>query len=294
MTSPTMTEASIRLRTSQPSISRMLTDLERDLNLQLFERRHGRISPTPEGLKLYEEVERSFIGLNQIHQFAAEIRNFREGQVTVAAMPALCLDLVPNAVASLLAEHPNVRVAVHTRSSRQVVRWMISGEVELGLANRPFDVIGVDVLMAIETATVCVLPKGHPLAGKAELAVTDLKDEKLIVLSDSNIRTDIESAFLAEDMALNPVLETTLSVVAARFVELGLGIAIIDPFSARFVGNRDVVVKPLAPRIPIVYGLLKPATKHLSLALSAVVESLSSELASWPLPDGTHPRLQRF
>jgi DNA-binding transcriptional LysR family regulator len=67
-----MTAAARELRTSQPSISRLIAELEGEIGLRLFERTAGRLRPTPEGLSFYREVERSFIGLDRLVDAARE------------------------------------------------------------------------------------------------------------------------------------------------------------------------------------------------------------------------------
>jgi DNA-binding transcriptional LysR family regulator len=291
MTSRTMTEASHLLRTSQSAVSRLITDLERQLGLSLFERRHGRISPTPEGLKLFEEVERSFISLDTILQFAAEIRDFREAQITVAAMPALCLDLVPLTVARFLEPYPKARIAVHARSSRQVVDWIISQQAELGLATPPYDLKGVSVVMRVETPCVCLLPTGHRLAGKSVIGARDLRGEPMILVSNSTIRSDLEQVFHAAGERLEPVVETPLSIVAARHVELGLGVSVIDPYTAGYCDNRGIVVRPFEAEITFVFGLLRPDGRPPSKALSIFQAMLEEQLSMTELPAGARPKL---
>ena len=51
---------------SQPAVSRLLKDLEQTVGFRLFDRIQGRLRPTPEALLLFEEVQRSFIGLDRI------------------------------------------------------------------------------------------------------------------------------------------------------------------------------------------------------------------------------------
>lgn len=72
MTTGNLTEAARMLHTSQPTVSRELARFEKVLGLQLFERTRGRLQPTVQGLRLFEEVQRSWYGLDRIVS-AAEI-----------------------------------------------------------------------------------------------------------------------------------------------------------------------------------------------------------------------------
>ncbi len=60
---------------SQPTLSRELGRLEQLLGFNLFDRVRGRLRPTVRALALMQEVERSFIGLEQIAARASELRS---------------------------------------------------------------------------------------------------------------------------------------------------------------------------------------------------------------------------
>ena len=71
MTTGNLTEAAALLQTSQPTVSRELARFEKLIRLQLFDRVRGRLSPTVQGLRLFEEVQRSYYGLDRIVNAAA-------------------------------------------------------------------------------------------------------------------------------------------------------------------------------------------------------------------------------
>src|SRR5689334_5902908 len=88
-----VTEAARLLRTSQPTVSRELARFERDVGLVLFDRRRGRLFPSAHAHQLFEEVERSFAGLERIAQTAEALRHSGMGELRVACLPALAQSL---------------------------------------------------------------------------------------------------------------------------------------------------------------------------------------------------------
>lgn len=75
MTTGNLTEAAHMLHTSQPTVSRELARFEKVLGLKLFERTRGRLHPTVQGLRLFEEVQRSWYGLDRIVSAAESLRS---------------------------------------------------------------------------------------------------------------------------------------------------------------------------------------------------------------------------
>ena len=68
----TVTLASEMLHISQPATTRLLADLESSLRIKLFDRVKGRLHPTVEAQALYEEVQRSLVGMDRIARAADE------------------------------------------------------------------------------------------------------------------------------------------------------------------------------------------------------------------------------
>ena len=87
MTTGNLTEAARMLHTSQPTVSRELARFEKVLGLTLFARARGRLQPTVQGLRLFEEVQRSWYGLDRIVSAAESLREFRQGELSIACLP---------------------------------------------------------------------------------------------------------------------------------------------------------------------------------------------------------------
>ncbi len=79
-----MTAAAEVMRITQPAVSRLISDLEYNLKLRLFERRGNQINPTPEATALMAEVERSYLGLEHVKAFARDLRLARAGSLRIA------------------------------------------------------------------------------------------------------------------------------------------------------------------------------------------------------------------
>ncbi len=106
------TAAAEALHISQPAVSRLVADLERHVGFALFERRQRGLTPTADGQLFYEEVERSFRGMDLVEEAARAISGHRIGRVRVIAMPAYADGLVSRTIGGFLGKHPGVVVVV--------------------------------------------------------------------------------------------------------------------------------------------------------------------------------------
>ncbi len=166
MTAGSLTEAAHLLHTSQPTVSRELARFEKVIGLKLFERIRGRLHPTVQGLRLFEEVQRSRYGLDRIVSAAESLREFRRGR-TVYCLPAgLFAIFLPQLLQPFLARYPDVSLNIVPRESPLLEEWLSAQRHDLGLTETLHTPAGTERTELLSLDEVCVLPPGHPLAVK--------------------------------------------------------------------------------------------------------------------------------
>jgi DNA-binding transcriptional LysR family regulator len=236
---------------TQPAISRLIRDLELDLKLPLFRRNGSVITPTREAMALFREVERHFLSSQRILDAAAAIRRQALGTLRVLAIPALSMSCLPQIAAKFLAEHPQTALSLLSATSVDILDRMRSGGVDLGLGVVPADRIDVDHDIIVEAEAVCLVPTGHPLAGRTVVDVRDLDGQPLVGLAPSSLmRLQLEAHMMAADVHVRMVMEGLYSATVARCVAEGLGIAITDPFAPIGAGVERMHVTRFTPAIP--------------------------------------------
>jgi DNA-binding transcriptional LysR family regulator len=274
----TVSKAAERMHVSQPAVSRLLADLERTIGFRVFDR-DRRFQLTHEGKLLYLEVERAFIGIDKIEQRAADIRDFRTGHLRIAASPALSLGLMPAAIKEFSTRHPTVTISAQVRASQSVAEWAASAQVDVGFAAPPITQTGVKEFAYEPLPVLCVVPRTHKLAACGVISPELLRNEQVIALGpESSLRADIDQAFARAGGEPGSGIETTMSAQAAMLVAQGLGIAIIDPFSALAFKSYDLVVKPFKP--VVLYEFARVAASHVapSHLSEAFIEIASSHI----------------
>jgi DNA-binding transcriptional LysR family regulator len=183
-----MTAAAKALHISQPAVSRLIAELERQLGLPLFRREGGRSIPTPEARAVAEEVERLFHGLDRLEEVDREIRDLRRARLQIATLPMASLKVVPRALKRYLGEHPGVKVTHDVHTSARVIDLVSSRQVELGIAQSDhLPRHDVSVVASFRCDCVCALPLGHPLSDNVEIAPADLLGVPLITFAQHTV-----------------------------------------------------------------------------------------------------------
>jgi len=275
----TTTRAAELLRVSQPAVSRLLADLEKATRLKLFERGKGRITPTAEGHAFYNEVRRAFIGLEQLHFAAENIRSFSSGTLRIASLPVLGHAFLPRVVGAFCAGNPGLSIVLQIHSSETVKTLVQSGQFDLGFAADEIDRAGVKASLFANPDAVCVLPSAHALARKSVLTPQDLADERFISLaSEDAARARIDRAFDAAKVKRRIVVETQYSATICNLARSGSGLGLVNPFALIGLDRSGLTVLPFKPSVKFRTLLITPPSGLVSQAAQAFIAMAEREL----------------
>lgn len=256
------TRAAERLHTSQPTISRELARLEQVLGLTLFDRIGGRLRPTARALALQEEVERSFVGLERIAATAASLRDFAEGRLALACLPALSQALLPDAVRRFVAAWPRAGVSIRAQESPLLERELSEQRHDLGLTERREAPPATRSTLLLEADEVAVLPTGHPLLAHTVLQPQDFADQPFVSFAPADPYRPIVDALFAEaGVNRQLALEADSAAACCALVRQGLGLAIVNPLTALEWSGAGLQLRPLTMRVPFSVALVEPTLR---------------------------------
>lgn len=276
MRTGSVTNAAASLYLSQPAVSRLIAELERSVGFRLFERIKGSAPvPTPEAEAFFQEVQRSFAGLQVLRQAASDIKNYRTGNLRIACLPALATGFVPDVIQEFRAANPAVRIQLQTRSSSTVRLWVAAQQFDLGLATPSGEVQGTHAESFLKMAGVCVLPPGHALGEKQVITPMDLQGEPFISLAlEDPVRPKIDRAFEDAGVERDVVVETQYAMTVCGLVKRGVGCAILNPLGASDYAEQGLVIRRFEPLIEFEYMLYLPTFRPPSRVAVQFIELL--------------------
>jgi DNA-binding transcriptional LysR family regulator len=227
------TRASEHLHLAQPSLSRQISTLERELGAELFHRARGHISLTAAGETLLPRAQRMLADADAIRDEMGELAGLRRGRVRLGAPPTLCISLVAEAVSSFHAAYPDVDLHLTESGSRLLVEQLAVGAVDIALitASDGLPPAGVSLtrmpLLAEELVVVSSAAE-PPLTDGPAIDLEQLAALPLITFGESyELRATTDAAFREAGLTPHPVLEGAEMDTALRFVERGLGVAVV-------------------------------------------------------------------
>lgn len=270
-----MTAAAEALYTSQPNVSRLISQLELSTGLTLFKRAGVRLIPTQEGQAFFQEVERAFVGLDSLKLSAKNIRNLGTGRLRVAAVPSTGLSLIPRALKAFTETRPELTVSLHVNSSQTVEQWVKSQFCDIGIVVHPGDAGGQQVELLAEIAAVCVVPAGHRLASHSHITFGDLEGEAFVSLCHGDgTRSLVDGLFEQAGVERVMAVEAQYSAINCEMVALGMGITLAHPLVANDYLHRELVVLPFRPDILLPTYVIWPTAQTRTRLAEEFVETL--------------------
>lgn len=240
------------LNVSQPSVSKVLKHAEDQLGFRLFRRVKGRLAPTDEAHALFREVKEVFERLDSLKQAARNLRTGQGGHIRAAVLPALGLGVAPAAVARFRAEHPTVTFDFRTLHYDEVLRALYEHEVDMALA---YDAIQHPRLTSFQIGSgelMMLFKKGEfGDASPKRLDLAELETRNYIGSGATGPVSDIFSAEVERrDLVINEPITVSTFYMAASLVRFGVGVAVVDEFTARAEATPEVDFRPLDPPLP--------------------------------------------
>lgn len=292
------TRAASVLGVAQPSLSKQVTALERDLGASLFSRARGNITLTPAGEALLPLARRILADVDTARREVQDLTGLRRGRVRVGATPSLLGSLLADTLARFHQAFPRVELNVTQGGSRDLVSSLAQGQLDLAVIVLPLQV-GDPALETLpllrEELMVAALPTDPPRRRGGQVHITDLRNRPLVMfrqgydLRETTLaawrQAGVEPLFAIEGGEMDAVL---------RFVEAGLGLAVVP--SVVLPGRPGIAGFPIArPGLHRTVALARRKDVRSTHAARALRETLLThirdEAASASLPPGVHSLL---
>lgn len=260
---------------SQPSMSRVIADLQKIVGYQLFVK-HGRtVKPTEEALALMTKVQQSFLGLEDIARFSEQLRKQRMGRLSICALPAIGHSIMPEAIYFLRQKYPNVVVSLDIASSIEVAGRVRNRQADIGFAAHGLALGEVETVAEFTANCVCIAATGglpdewdyvelQQLTGRPFVALTGPLQKRLeVMLNEVGGELDI-------------MAEAGLSLSVSELVLRGLGISVVDPFTGNLHRLRGGATLPLRPSLPYQVQAMALGDTRLSAPARDLLQYLES------------------
>jgi DNA-binding transcriptional LysR family regulator len=242
--------AADRLQMAQPPLSKQIQDLEKELEVKLFDRSKRPLQLTPAGQILLEETRATLTSLEQAIHKTQQMHRGELAPLTIGFTSSIANGILPNILREFRKAYPEIKVILREENSVLQLQRLRDRQVDVIFVYHTPALAGVKALEMMSLSQerlIAVLPQHHPLAMQTKISLIDLSGEEFVMPLRSVVaglpeKIDAlcrQAGFVPKVAQEGIYLVTILGLVAG-----GMGVSLL-PSSVQNLHRKGVVYRPL-------------------------------------------------
>ena len=280
----TITGAANSLHLTQPTLSRQLMDLEKELGHKLLIRGKHNVSLTQEGMILRKRAEEIVDMVEKTESEFQSITDIISGDIYIGGGESDCMKYIAEIIKEIQTDYPDIKFHIHSGNAEDVTEKLDKGLLDFGVLIQPVDLSKYDnISLPDKDVWGVIMRKDSPLAGKEYIELSDLYGLPLINSRQAMRKTSSKNEFIewfnGEFEKLNTVATINLVYNAAVMVKAGIGYAITLDKLVDVSKESELCFRPLKPclesRLDIVWKKYQVFSPAATLFLEKLKERFS-------------------
>ncbi len=278
-----ITRAANFLHLTQPTLTRQLQNLEKELGQKLFVRGKYKISLTPEGMILRKRAEEI---IDMVEKTEAEFNSLNgtiSGDVYIGGGETESMKYIADIVKEIQSEYPEIKIHIYSGNAEDVTEKLDKGLLDFGVLIQPIDITKYDhITLPDKDIWGVVMRKDSPLAKKNEIKFEDIVNLPIIASRQMSKKYSAASGFL--DWFGNKFdyikIAATYNLVynAAIMVEAGIGYAITLDKLVNTSEESNLCFRPLSPKLESGLDIVWKKNQVYSPAAKIFLDKLNNKL----------------
>lgn len=238
---------------TQSAVSKLISALEENTELKLFERRSGRLQPTSDALKLYDHGDRVFAELSQLNHKIKRLKSKDRRTFAIGFLPALASQYSVEVCRIFREKNPDIDISLVVESTATIKEMLINRKLDVGVIATPIDHPSFIAKPVLSSTLVSILPVGHPLADQETIHARDLHGLDFVDYNPEDQCSALQRKVF-DQFSCTPkfAINGTTASVIINLVASGFGVGLVHPASA-YWRRKDLCIRPFNPKTPISY-----------------------------------------
>lgn len=278
-----ITHAADILHITQPTLSRQLMDLEKELGATLVIRGKKGLTLTDDGLFFKQRAEEIVELADRLEQRFAQKSDMVNGVINIGASEAIGSRVMAKLIQQFSQKYPLVQFCLYNEMADNIKDKLDKGLVDIGLLLEPIDVYKYDYLRLTQKETWGILMrKEHPLADRDVIIPEDVFSIPLILPLREKVREDILNWIGRDEKELYIPLSYTLLSNAVLLVEEGMGCAFCLDGALAIKSSPNLKFIPIYPEKTTRSVLVWKKNQLFSPATSLFIQEINMMRAQLP------------
>lgn len=238
------------LNVSQPSVSKMLRHAESLLGFDLFQRTTGGLVATEDAHALFAHVSEIQDRVYAMREAGRNLKRGVGGVLRVSALPSLALGAVPTAVAQFLRRHQNVKFDLQTVHHDDLLRKLYERETDIAIAYQVPAAAPIGNRWLGEGELVLLYREEDMPDAPPSVELEVLRGRRFISLAASGpIGTLFSQEVDRRELEFDEIVSARTFYIACALVREGVGMTVVDNFTAQACMAPGLSLRPLKPRL---------------------------------------------
>lgn len=267
------TKAAEWLHVAQPAVSISIKNLEKEIDLVLFNRQERKISLTAEGEIFLQHAQNILEDVKSTEMEMQELRGLAKGEVRIGIPPMMSAYFFPQIICDFSNRYPDLNITVSGEGATKIQKMINQGELDMGVIAGTSFPETFEVRKLLQEEVIVCAPKNHPLASKGSISLHEFAKQQLIFYKEGYYLRELIFDLLKESgLTPNIRFETNLYSLVKSLILKGMGISVF----LRMVITEDDDLMAISFDPPLYLDLLIAWKKHayLSRANRAFVDFL--------------------
>lgn len=281
--SKSFSKASKELYMTQPAVSQSIIQLERELDVRLFNRTPKGVSLTNEGNLLFEYVNSAINLINAGEEKILEFKDLTVGELKIGVGDTISKYFILPYLELFHNRYPNIKFKIINGTTLELCARVKSGEINIAICNFPLDDNSLELRPCREVRDIFVCGDKYKDLLTEKILLEEIVKYPLIFLEpNSNSRKYVEKFMISKGIKISPEFELGSFDLLLEFAKINLGIAcVVKEFSKDYLEKGLLYEVNTLEEIPSrSIGVCYLKDVPLSLASAKFVEILSSANSS--------------
>ena len=272
-----MTAAASELKVSQPSISKTLGVIEKNLGFKLFIRKGKFLAPTDEAKELFEHASLVNSQLKNFNYVANSFKSRSLDFINIGTTPSLAESIVPEIITKYKKINPAIRFNIINLNSIDLIEDRYKPDIDLTICFNAPNTQKEKRITLLSGNHVVASPYIYNLNKKVDIfdliKHPHIEITNLLTLGDSNV--NMKEYLITNHIGFNYVARTDSNSAALSLVSKAIGIAIIDDTSSK-LANDNIRISELNQKFSYEVNLV-PKKEVLSIDCASFIEYVSNQ-----------------
>jgi DNA-binding transcriptional LysR family regulator len=266
-------KASKKLHLSQPTLSKVIKNLEEELGVTLFDRSTRRMHLTHAGEILLHHANNLMKSMEALHAELTDLSQMKKGQVKLGLPPVIGVSFFPKIIAEFHSAHPMISIQLNEEGGKTIEQSLLDGGIDLGVVVLPVDHSLFEVLPIVDRRLYLVVPPNHFLTRRTEVHLSELNQEPFIMFREGfSLYDRVREACIREGFEPHIAYESSQWDFIGEMVAANQGIALLpETVCDKLNLNEVTVIRSLEPGIEWNLALIWAKNHYISHAAKGLI-----------------------